>query len=189
VTTVNSPLDLVDILPRLWAFALRLSNDRRVAEELVERACLHGLQDIHPSQLHDTGMLTRLYATMYSMWSKGADKCPIRSRPRSKSGSDPIGYAKSLCVADPKTDAFYRKIVKAINSLPEIQRVVMLLAVVEQLTLEQAAGVLQIPIDMVRSHASQARLTIGIQFADDRPNQRTQDMTRSETMAGSGLLG
>lgn len=33
---------LPDMLPRLWAFALRLSGDQHDAEDLVQRACVRG---------------------------------------------------------------------------------------------------------------------------------------------------
>jgi Sigma-70 region 2 len=41
---------LPEMLPRLWAFALRISGDRHDAEDLVQLACLRALERAHQLQ-------------------------------------------------------------------------------------------------------------------------------------------
>ncbi len=62
---------------------------------------------------------------------------------------------------DPAVRVFYRQIVEAVESLPEAQRLVMLLVDVEGLTYKEAAEVLSIPIGTVMSRLARARGTVG----------------------------
>lgn len=41
---------LAHSLPRLWAFALRISGDLHDAADLVQRACVRGLERAHQLQ-------------------------------------------------------------------------------------------------------------------------------------------
>jgi Sigma-70 region 2 len=52
---------LPEMLPRLWAFALRISGDRHDAEDLVQLACLRALERAHQLQPVWKGVGGRLF--------------------------------------------------------------------------------------------------------------------------------
>ena len=44
MSSADLPGILPAMLPRLWAFALRLAGDKHDAEDLVQRACVRALE-------------------------------------------------------------------------------------------------------------------------------------------------
>src|SRR5258706_4224842 len=165
--TRDFPTAVAGLLPRLWTFALRLSNDRRVAENLVEQACVFGLQHDHPRQ-SDTSVVCRMFSLIHSAWIKESGERPDSTWSASE-------HSESLCsgtmnpFADmPGVDASYRRIIKAVSALPDVERVVMLLVEVEGLSIDEVAGILEISRADVASRLIQARLTIGRQFTEGR---------------------
>src|ERR1700692_1005071 len=56
---------LPDMLPRLWAFALRISGDRHDAEDLVQRACVRALERAHQLQ-PDTDPLSWMFSIVHT---------------------------------------------------------------------------------------------------------------------------
>ena len=67
VQRMELSLILPDMLPRLWSFALRLTENEREAEELVHRACVRGLEDA-PMRPHDVPVLDWMFSIVYSIW-------------------------------------------------------------------------------------------------------------------------
>src|SRR6267154_4376329 len=55
------------MLPRLWAFALRIAGNRRDAEDLVQRACLCALERSHQLQAN-TVSLGWMFSIIYFTW-------------------------------------------------------------------------------------------------------------------------
>ncbi len=60
------------------------------------------------------------------------------------------------------------EIVRAVQQLPDTQRVVMLLVAVEGLSYEEAAKVLDVPVDTITNRLSRARQAIGSVFSERR---------------------
>src|SRR3569833_481893 len=58
---------LPDMLPRLWSFAFRLSRNRSDAEELVQRACIRGLERAHQLRA-GTSALNWMFSIVHSTW-------------------------------------------------------------------------------------------------------------------------
>jgi RNA polymerase sigma-70 factor (ECF subfamily) len=76
-------------------------------------------------------------------------------------------------IADPtaptlEQQALDAQIVRAVQRLPEAQRVVMLLVAVEGLSYGEAAEALGVPIGTIMSRLSRARQTIGALFSDGK---------------------
>jgi hypothetical protein len=82
--------------------------------------------------------------------------------------------------SDPQTQVMNAQIINAVQRLPEAQRVVMLLVAVEGLSYQEAADVLDVPIDTVMSRLSRARQAIGAQF-DTRDRQDTSKVKATLT--------
>jgi RNA polymerase sigma-70 factor, ECF subfamily len=150
---------LPQLLPRLWAFSLRLSGNRHDAERLLQSTCARAIGRAH--QLRP-GMapLSWIYAIAQSIWTS-------EFRPRARAG-----WHDMQDESDGEADGsghwpMSRQLVAAVESLPETQRVVLLLTAVEGLSYTEAAQVLDVPVEMVMSQLSRARQTVGAKFRSE----------------------
>ncbi len=151
-----------ELLPKLWAFALRLSGDPLDAEDLVQQACIRALES---SDQLSTGKsaLCWIYAIAYRIWVDGLRTRSWRNRVR----EDEAAAAETVDshgAGDPESHALNRQIVDAIGQLPEPQRIVMLLVAAEGLSYREAADVLDVPVGTVMSRLARAREAIGRKF-------------------------
>lgn len=156
---------LPDMLARLWSFAFRISRNRYDAEELVQRACVRGLERAH--QLRpDTSPLSWMFSIVHSIWLNDLKQHAQRSRVQSE-WNDTLPET----VADPgaasESGAMARQIIDAVERLPETQRVVLMLVSVEGFSYQEAANVLDVPVGTVMSRLSRARRAIGALFNED----------------------
>ena len=163
---------LTTLLPKLWRFALRLTRHDDDAQDLVQRTCVRALERQHQWR-PDSNPLSWLYAILHSIWLNELASRRLR-RVDSLSGLDDeedIGVVDEAA-ADPETLMFYRQVVAAVDALPEVQRVVMLLVAIEGLSYREASDVLGVPIGTVMSRLSRARLAIGARFAGPAPKEK-----------------
>ncbi len=155
--------ELPGLMPRLWRFALRLTQHQADAEDLVQRSYLRALERRHQWQ-PGTSLVSWVFAIMHSIWMN-----ELRSAQRRREGSlaadqefdDVIEPSTS---ADPEYKLMCKQVVQAVNALPEAQRIVMTLVAVEGLSYREAADVLDVPIGTVMSRLARARLSIGQRF-------------------------
>ena len=156
---------LTPLLPKLWRFALRLTRHDEDAQDLVQRTCVRALERQHQWR-PETSPLSWLYTILHSIWLNELASRRLR-RVDSLSGAndeEDIAVADEAA-PDPETALLYRQVVRAVDALPEAQRVVMLLVAIEGLSYREASDVLGVPIGTVMSRLSRARLTIGERFA------------------------
>jgi RNA polymerase sigma-70 factor (ECF subfamily) len=157
---------LPDMLPRLWAFALRISGDQHDAEDLVQRACVRALERAH--QLRPgTAPLSWMFSIVQSTWINEQRARNVRSRFGVDWDHERLETIADLSAATPEQHAMHSQIVGAVQQLPEAQRVVMLLVGVEGLSYNEAAKALDVPIGTIMSRLSRARRAIGALFKDD----------------------
>ena len=164
MTGADLPSLLPGMLPRLWAFALRLAGDQHDAEDLVQRACVRGLERAHQLQ-PDTAPLSWMFSIMHSTWINELRARNVRRRSGTEWDDDMIENVADPAGRTPETALMHDQVIMAVQRLPDAQRVVMLLVAVEGLSYQEAADVLDIPIGTVMSRLSRARQTIGAQFA------------------------
>ncbi|CAB3771385.1 RNA polymerase sigma factor [Paraburkholderia humisilvae] len=159
---------LPDLLPRLWAFAVRLTGDQHSAEDLIRRACLRALEcaDQLPAE---TAPLSWMFSIVHSTWASEFPAHNTRKRPTLEWDSDLLENIADQVGKDPERPPTHTQIIGTIERLPEPQRVVMLLVAVEGLAYQQAAEVLGIPFRTLMSRVLRARQTIGalIRIPDD----------------------
>ncbi|WP_193727721.1 RNA polymerase sigma factor [Paraburkholderia franconis] len=124
------------MLPRLWAFALRLSGNQHDAEDLVQRACLRGLERAHQLRA-DTAPLSWMFSIVHSTWINELRARSVRKRASFECDDDFLENLPDPVDNGPETRLMHSQIVEAIERLPEAQRVVMLLVAVEGLTYQQ----------------------------------------------------
>jgi RNA polymerase sigma-70 factor (ECF subfamily) len=154
--------DLPTILPRLWRFALRLTQNQHDAEDLVQRAW-RALE--RRSQLqHGTSALSWLFAIVHTTWINELRARTIRTRGNINWQDDEIESLADPSGHTPEIDLMHRQVIDAVEALPDAQRVVMVLIAIEGLSYREAADVLDVPIGTIMSRLSRARLTIGQRF-------------------------
>jgi RNA polymerase sigma-70 factor (ECF subfamily) len=141
---------LPDMLPRLWAFALRISGDQHDAEDLVQRACVRGLERAHQLQ-PGTAPLSWMFSIVHSTWINELRARSVRNRSSMDWDDDFLETVADPSVRTPEQIAMNTQIVDAVQRLPEAQRVVMLLVAVEGLSYSETAQALDVPFGGVRS--------------------------------------
>jgi RNA polymerase sigma-70 factor, ECF subfamily len=156
------------LLPRLWRFALRLAGNQHDAEDLVQRACVRALERRH--QLRpNSSTLSWLFSIIHSVWLNEVRARQIRSQACMQWTDELADTVADPAGADPEADAMQHQIIRAVSTLPDAQRSVMLLVAVEGLSYREAAEALSIPIGTVMSRLARARLTIGRALSADLP--------------------
>jgi RNA polymerase sigma-70 factor (ECF subfamily) len=169
MTSADLPGMLPEMLPRLWAFALRISRNRHDAEDLVQRACVRALERSH--QLRpDTSPLSWMFSIVHSTWINELRARNVRSRSSMAWDNSFLETVADPSARTPETDVMNGQILSAVERLPEAQRIVMLLVTVEGLTYSEAAKVLDVPIGTVMSRLARARQAIGSLF--DAPEDK-----------------
>jgi RNA polymerase sigma-70 factor (ECF subfamily) len=163
---------LPEMLPRLWAVALRISGDRHDAQDLVQRACVRALERSHQLQ-PDTSPLSWMVSIVHSTWINELRARSVRYRSRMEWDDRFLETVADPFAQTPETNVMNGQIVSAVEQLPEAQRVVMLLVAVEGLTYNEAAKVLDVPIGTVMSRLARARLAIGALFDVGEDNRRS----------------
>lgn len=158
--------ELPQLAPRLWRFALRLTQHQADAEDLLQRSYLRALERRTQWQ-SGSSLVSWVFAIMHSIWIN-----ELRSAQRRREGSfstlleedeatDAINNSPS---ADPEISMMCSQVLESVTQLPEAQRVVMVLVAIEGLSYREAAEVLDLPIGTVMSRLARARLAIGQKF-------------------------
>ena len=164
MTSADLPSMLPEMLPRLWAFALRITGDQHDAEDLVQRACVRALERVHQFQ-PDTVPLSWMFSIVHTTWINELRARSVRKRCSMEWDDDFLENVADPAGKTPETLLMSAQIIDAVERLPEAQRVVMLLVAVEGLSYQEAADALKVPIGTVMSRLSRARQAIGAQFA------------------------
>jgi RNA polymerase sigma-70 factor (ECF subfamily) len=175
------PSLLPGMLPRLWAFSLRLCGNQHDAEDVLQRACVRGLERAHQLQ-PGTSPLSWMFSIVHSTWINELRARNVRTRSSMEWDDNFLETVADPGARNPETTLMSSEIIAAVERLPEAQRIVMLLVAVEGLSYSEAAEVLGVPIGTIMSRLSRARQTIGAQFGErDAPASRsvkTQRATR-----------
>jgi RNA polymerase sigma-70 factor (ECF subfamily) len=140
-------------LTRLWRYAVVLSRQRDVADDLVQATCVRALE--RAGQFTPGTRLDRwLFAILHSIWLN-----EIRSR-RVRMGQGFVDADESLVfdgALETETHVLASQVLKRVQALPEAQRTAVFLAYVEGLSYREVADVLDVPIGTVMSRLAAAR--------------------------------
>jgi RNA polymerase sigma-70 factor (ECF subfamily) len=160
MSDADLPGMLPEMLPRLWAFALRISGDQHDAEDLVQRACVRALERAHQLQ-PDTSPLSWMFSIVHSTWINELRARSVRKRSSMEWDDDFLENVADPVDKGPEAQLMHEQVISAVERLPEAQRVVMLLVAVEGLSYQEAADALEVPIGTVMSRLSRARQAVG----------------------------
>lgn len=155
-------MDLLEHLPRLRRYARALTGDRFAADDLVqdtlERAWSRALLFRRGTRL-DAWLLTIMHNIYVNQ---------VRSR-----ATQPATLALDECadtLAHAATDTLaLRDLDRALARLPVEQREVLLLVVLEDMSYEETAKILGIPLGTVMSRLSRARERLRAVLAREEP--------------------
>jgi RNA polymerase sigma-70 factor (ECF subfamily) len=161
---------LTTLLPRLRRFGMTLTGSRTDAEELVQNTCERVL--LRAEQLRDqTRMDAWLFGIMRNIWNSELRKLRIRRHEGVEAAENVVGDDGPAVVEGRMTlDAVRR----AMASLPQEQRAVLMLVCVDGLSYKSAAEVMDIPVGTVMSRLSRARLELNSRLTVAAPAKVTE---------------
>jgi RNA polymerase sigma-70 factor (ECF subfamily) len=163
-------------LTRLWRYALLLSRDRTMAEDLVQATCVRALE--RSAQFTPGTRIDRwLIAILRSIWINEMRAARVRA------GQGTVDADEILATDGPErtiTNMLAAQVLTEVQALPEAQRETVMLVYVEGFTYREAAETLGIPIGTVMSRLAGARRKLGsLKDAEDRPEpQGSTEETR-----------
>jgi RNA polymerase sigma-70 factor (ECF subfamily) len=164
VTDVHA--ELVAALPRLRRFARTLARNAHDADDLVQVALERALSRLDQWR-PGTSLLSWTFGIVRNAW---LDEARARRRRLRVFTSDEAGEH----VSDPASHAHEQRLAidAAMAQLPDEQRLVVGLVLVEGLSYKEAAEVLQVPVGTLTSRLARARATLAELLgneADDAP--------------------
>ena len=146
---MNEAQRLVDLIPRLRRYARALVGDRATADDLVQDTLERAWAKLHLYR-RGTDLRAWLFTVMHNVYVN-----QIRGR-REFLALDPEALELPVRAAH-ETSLEARDVERALLRLPVEQREVLLLVVLEDLSYEEAAAALGIPIGTVMSRLSRGR--------------------------------
>jgi RNA polymerase sigma-70 factor, ECF subfamily len=149
-------------IPRLRRFARYLARDADVADDLVQECLLRAVSRIdswEPGTNLRAWLLTIL-RNVFLTELRRIRRTPIRSEPDEAQQAAAQEAAGASHHNDQDFAIYLAAVQRAFNRLGEEHREILLLVAVEELTYEEAAAVLNIPIGTVRSRLSRARTAL-----------------------------
>jgi DNA-directed RNA polymerase specialized sigma24 family protein len=145
---------LVEALPHLWFFALRLTSTSEAAERLVKETYLGLASGRHQMASHVSPRVNMI-ALMLMLWKE------IRLA---------AGFSKSAAVHIETDCEASRRLLQIIGSLPDNERIAIVLVEAEQLSLSEAAWALGISTVALDRRLERAHTAISNVFGNDAPS-------------------
>ena len=146
---MNEAEHMVELIPRLRRYARALVGDRATADDLVQDTLERAWAKLHLYR-RGTDLRAWLFTVMHNVHV---------NRLRAARATDPLeDEMPELAQRAPQGDALLvRDLERAIALLPGEQRAVLLLVALEEMSYDEVARTLGIPIGTVMSRLSRAR--------------------------------
>ena len=145
---------LVALLPRLRRFARALASNVHDADDLVQIAVEHAWSRAHQLRA-DASPASWMFGILRNAW---IDECRSRARRTRLHAPAELGETVSDPQAGPPEDLWSMQ--SALARLPEEQREVIALVLVEGLAYREAAQLMNVPIGTVTSRLARARAAL-----------------------------
>ncbi len=165
-------------MPALWRFAVVLSRNRDLAQELVQATAVRALEK---SDLYAPGTrLDRwLMSVMMNVWRND-----LRAR-RVRTGAGVVDAENVLVLdgaAQIETNIYASQVLNAVAQLPEAQRETVLMVYLEGWSYREAADALGIPVGTVMSRLAAAREKLSTLNGEFLRHWKAQGMTTDEIL-------
>ena len=148
---------VVQHIPRLRRYARALTGDVNRADDLVQDSLERAWSRMHLWQ-GEGDMRAWLFTIMHNIYVNNVRKYAREPSLVPISETDqPSNQAMATGLAEHEAQLELRDLKTAIENLPDAQREVILLVGLEQLSYQEVAAILEIPIGTVMSRLSRAR--------------------------------
>ena len=146
---MNEAERMVELIPRLRRYARALAGDRASADDLVQDTLERAWAKLHLYR-HGTDLRAWLFTVMHNVHVN-----KVRATRATDSLDDEM---PEIALRAPQGDSLVvRDLDRAISLLPAEQRAVLLLVTLEDMSYEEVARTLAIPMGTVMSRLSRAR--------------------------------
>jgi len=146
---VNDADSIVELIPRLRRYARALAGERASADDLVQDTLERAWSKLHLYR-RGTDLRAWLFTVMHNVYVNQLRA----SRPTAPFDEEMAELAQPVRETD---TLVLRDLDAAIRRLPPDQREVLLLVALEEMSYEEAAGTLGVPIGTVMSRLARAR--------------------------------
>lgn len=162
------PADLLDELSSMRRYARSLTHDQNEADDVVQDALLKALEKRHTFR-PDGSRRGWLLAIVHNIFISS------RRREGAATRRDAQFAEVAISCLEPNQEhaAYLQDVARAFNALPEAQRQVMHLILVEGQSYQEAAAILGIPVGTVMSRLGRARVTLR-RLQVEEPNGRCE---------------
>lgn len=148
---------LIELLPRLRRFALKMARSSDVADDLVQSACERALAT--PSERGESVPFDAwMFRIIRNLWIDRLRR--LKTQGTKVDIEEHIEISGSDGRAETESKLTLQHVSSAIDRLPDEQREVLLLICVEELSYKDAAQVLDVPIGTIMSRLARARLKL-----------------------------
>ncbi len=158
-------------LPRLWRYALVLSRDATLAEDLVQATCQRALEKQEQFQ-QGTNLRAWLFTILSSIWKNHLRAEKVRTGGGFADPETELVFDGSDSM---ETNNLFQRVLSEVSELPEAQRQAVMLVYVEEFTYREAAHILEVPIGTIMSRLSAARGKLAGLDPSATPARRTRD--------------
>lgn len=146
---MNDADSIVELIPRLRRYARALAGDRYAADDLVQDTLERAWAKLHLYR-RGTDLRAWMFTVMHNVY--------VNQRRAARPGTPLDEEMPELSLSPSEVDGLaLRDLDAAIRRLPPDQREVLLLVALEDMSYDQAAGTLGIPIGTVMSRLARAR--------------------------------
>ncbi|MEX2118733.1 MAG: sigma-70 family RNA polymerase sigma factor [Pirellulales bacterium] len=146
---------LEQYVPRVYRFALRLTNDRHQAEDLTQETFLRAWRQ--RGRLRDEqSALAWLFRIAANLWRDQARRGRLAVGRAGRLDED-VSTNRAGPVAEAADREMLQRALAAMDSLPPRQREVLYLVAVEKLDVDEVAGIVQTSREAVRASLCIAR--------------------------------
>lgn len=143
--------EVVDMIPRLRAYARVLTRDANDADDLVQETLLKALSNIHSFQ-RGTMLRAWLFTIMRNSFYTN-----VKKRAREKPGADDCVSGFLTVLPDHDRHIHGKRMMAAIGNLPDHYREILILVVMLGESYEDAATLCGVAVGTVKSRVNRAR--------------------------------
>jgi RNA polymerase sigma-70 factor (ECF subfamily) len=154
--------DLAALIPRLRRFARALTRSNDAADDLVQTALERGLRNID-AWTPGTRLDSWMFRIVKNAWIDEVRSRAVRSRVFAPEEAAANVGADGAAAMEIHLEA--QAVRSAMEELPEEQRLVVALVLVEGLSYREAADLLEVPMGTVTSRLARARAAIEARLA------------------------
>ncbi len=156
-STESIRAQMVALLPRLRRFAVSLAGNRADADDLVQDTVERALRSLHQWQ-QGTRLDSWMFRIAQNLWIDAQRARRVRTVVTND--LDAAGAVAVDGVRDAEARLIFAQTAQAISELPEDQRVVVALVLVDGMSYLEAADVLDVPMGTVTSRLARARAAL-----------------------------